>query len=90
MPMAKQQQPAPDLIGRHFGDLEVLAFVGVRDGRRWWRCKCLSTERTGSVCGQLRTVQTGTLNRTGGRRCRECNQYVLRQHSQQTSAWIYR
>lgn len=68
----------------------MLAYVGLNMGRRWWRCKCLSTMRTGSECGNFRTVQTGALNRVGGRRCKPCNQHLLQQRAIDAGKWIYK
>ena len=80
----------PNLIGKRFGDLEVQAFVGMRDGRRQWRCKCVSTMRTGSKCGNTRVVDTSFLNKVGGRRCRECNQHLLQVRAAEASTWMYK
>jgi len=77
-------------VGQCFGDLEVLAYIGVREGRRWWRCKCLSTSRTGAECGQVCVVQTVKLNRDIGRRCKLCNDNTLRQRRQYARTWMYR
>jgi len=87
---AGRPQHLPDILGQQFGDLEVLAYIGLRAGKRIWRCRCLATERTGSECGLLCVVETGKLNRNVGRRCRLCNELTLRQVRQRASSWMYR
>lgn len=85
-----QQKPPPEWAGRRRGDLEILEYAGSRDGRHWWRCKCLSTMRTGSECGNTRIVDTAALNKVGGRRCKACNQYLLQQRVTERGKWIYK
>ena len=87
---AGQPPPLPDIVGQRFGDLEVLAFIGVSGKRRLWRCKCLCVLSTGEVCGRLRVVETAALNRMGARRCRKCNGNTLRRGRMRASTWMYR
>ena len=80
----------PDVVGKTFGELEVLEFAGMKNRRRTWRCRCVSFERTGSECGNIQIVETKILNHVGGRRCRQCNQHVLRQRAANASRWMYK
>ncbi len=84
------KMPLPDVIGRSFGDLEVLEFAGMKGNRRLWLCKCLSTMRTGRKCGNTRVVETKVLNHIGGRRCSECNKHLLQKRAAEASTWMYK
>lgn len=49
------------LIGKKFNSLSVISYVGIRNGKRVWLCKC--------DCGNELEVTTGTLNSSGKKSC---------------------
>ncbi len=54
--------PLKDFIGKHFGNLEVIAYEGKQEGMHRWRCKCDCGNET--VVGQT-LLQTGKTKSCG-------------------------
>ena len=62
--------PAKDILGRHFGDLTVMAYDGNRDGTYFWRCQCR--------CGKETVVRQNNLllGHTKSCGCRQKKVYI--------------
>ena len=62
--------PPKDILGRHFGDLTVIAYDGNRDGTYFWRCRC--------KCGKETVVRQNNLllGHTKSCGCRQKKVYI--------------
>ena len=59
----KSKKPKESLIGRKFGDLEVISY----NKHSYWRCRC--------ICGNERVVHSIFLKNGSVTKCKECNDY---------------
>lgn len=50
-----------NLVGEKFGKLTVIEYVGSKNNKRWWRCKC--------DCGNEKIIDTGSLRSGNTKSC---------------------